>query len=184
MNLDDVLDILARLDAAHVEWWVDGGWGVDALLGEETRSHDDLDLAVRREAIERLPALFPEFTRAAEEWWPARFVLRDSAGRQVDFHPLTFDVRGDGWQELLDGTRGRYPAPDLGGRGRIGARDVRCLTPELQLQHHDYPSPDDVDWSDVWVLCERFNLMAPSAYKTRPGFIDQRRVRAAPRVTP
>ena len=183
MTAADVLEILDRLDEAGVKWWIDGGWGVDALLGEETRPHDDLDLAVRRDAIERLPALFPEFTRVAEEWWPARFVLRDSAGRQIDFHPLTFDARGDGWQELLDGTRGRYPAPGLGGRGRIGARDVRCVTPELQLQHHDYPTPDDVDWSDVWVLCERFNLMAPSAYKTRPGFIDQRRVRAAPRVT-
>jgi lincosamide nucleotidyltransferase A/C/D/E len=181
MNRDDVLDILGRLDAAQIEWWVDGGWGVDALLGQKTRPHDDLDLAIQREAVERLPPLFPEFTRAAEEWWPARFVLRDGAGRQVDFHPLTFDERGDGWQELLDGTRISYPALGLGGRGRIGSRDVRCITPELQIRHHDYPTPDDVDWSDVTVLCERFDLIAPSAYKTRPGFVDKRRVRAGPR---
>jgi lincosamide nucleotidyltransferase A/C/D/E len=56
VNAYDVLDILDRLDVAGIEWWVDGGWGVDALLGAETRPHDDLDLVVRREHIERLPA--------------------------------------------------------------------------------------------------------------------------------
>jgi hypothetical protein len=51
--------VLDRRDAAGVEWWVDGGWGVDALLGGETRLHDDLDVVVRREEIERLSSLFP-----------------------------------------------------------------------------------------------------------------------------
>ena len=37
-----VLDILER---AGIEVWVDGGWGIDALLGLETRAHRDLDLA-------------------------------------------------------------------------------------------------------------------------------------------
>lgn len=30
-----MIDVLDRLDAAGIEWWVDGGWGVDALLGED-----------------------------------------------------------------------------------------------------------------------------------------------------
>jgi lincosamide nucleotidyltransferase A/C/D/E len=61
MNRDDVLDVLGRLDAAHIESWVDGGWGVDALLGEETRTPDDLDLAIRREAGRR-PRLVPSLS--------------------------------------------------------------------------------------------------------------------------
>jgi hypothetical protein len=36
--------------------------------------------------------------------------LRDGDGRQIDFHPIELDEEGDGWQELTDGTRGRYPA--------------------------------------------------------------------------
>jgi lincosamide nucleotidyltransferase A/C/D/E len=182
LDIDHVLDVLDRLDAAGIEWWVDGGWGIDALLGEERRPHDDLDLVVRREEIHRLPALFPEFTRD-EEWWPARFVLRSGDGRQIDFHPVEFDERGDGWQELIDGSRGRYPAADLAGSGRIGGRQVRCITPELQLRHHDYSTggPDDIDWDDVRVLCERFGLAIPPAYGKRPGFIEPKRTRAAPR---
>jgi lincosamide nucleotidyltransferase A/C/D/E len=181
---DDVLNVFDRLDAAGIEWWVDGGWGVDALLGEETRPHDDLDLVVRREAIERLAGVFPEFTPVEEEWWPARYVLRDDAGRQIDFHPVEFDECGDGLQELADGNSGRYPAADLEGRGRIGGREVRCITPELQVRHHEYTSgrPDDIDWDDVRTLCARFGLALPPSYAVRPGFIEPKRTRAALRA--
>jgi lincosamide nucleotidyltransferase A/C/D/E len=183
VNARDVLEVVDRLDAAGIEWWVDGGWGIDALLGEETRPHDDLDLVVQREDIERLRALFPEFALVEEEWWPARFVLRDVSGRQIDFHPVELDDEGDGWQELNNGTRGRYPAADLAGRGRIGDRDVRCITPELQLRHHEYTTgcPDDIDWDDVRVLCARFGLALPVAYAARPGFIEPKRRRATMR---
>jgi hypothetical protein len=27
MTADDVLDVLRRLDAAGIDWWIDGGWG-------------------------------------------------------------------------------------------------------------------------------------------------------------
>jgi lincosamide nucleotidyltransferase A/C/D/E len=181
VGTDDVLDVLDRLDAAGVDWWLDGGWGVDALLGEETRPHDDLDLIVRRKEIDRVPALFPEFIPVEQQWWPARFVLRDDAGRQIDFHPVEFDDRGDGLQDLGDGTYGRYPAADLEGRGRVGSREVRCITPELQLRHHEYATggPDDIDWDDVRTLCARFGLALPSSYAVRPGFIEPKRTRAA-----
>lgn len=32
MSPDDVVAVLDRLDAAGIEWWVEGGWGVDAPL--------------------------------------------------------------------------------------------------------------------------------------------------------
>jgi lincosamide nucleotidyltransferase A/C/D/E len=184
VDTDDVLDVLDRFDAAGVDWWIDGGWGVDALLGEATRPHDDLDLIVRREAVDQAAALLPELARAEPEWQPARFVLRDASGRQVDLHPVRFDEDGDGWQELVDGSFDLYPAAGLRGSGRLGPRTVRCITPELQLAHHQYATggPDDIDWDDVRVLCERFGLPVPSIYSTRPGFIEAKRKRARPRI--
>jgi Aminoglycoside-2''-adenylyltransferase len=65
------------------------GWGIDALLGKQTRPHHDLDLVVERKDVVGIPAVFPEFAPAEKEWWPARFVLRDRAGRQLDFTPST-----------------------------------------------------------------------------------------------
>lgn len=177
MSGAEVLEFLDRLTAADVNWWIDGGWGVDALLGEQTRQHDDLDVVVERRDVGRLAGLFPEFARAETKWWPARFVLRDTAGRQLDFHPIELDGVGDGWQELPDGTRGRYPADGLGGAGVIGGREVRCITPELQLEHHIYATgqPDDVDWHDVTRLCQRFGLSPPPGYDKRPGFLEPKR---------
>jgi lincosamide nucleotidyltransferase A/C/D/E len=119
----DVVEILARLEAAGVEVWVDGGWGIDALIERETRAHGDLDLAVGREDLDALRAVLAHagFEHATDAWpgLPARLVLRDARGRQVDFHPLTIDVCGDGWQNLGNGRFGRYPAEGLRGEGRI-----------------------------------------------------------------
>ena len=42
----DVLEIVDALESAGVKMWVAGGWGVDALLGEQTRKHPDLDLVL------------------------------------------------------------------------------------------------------------------------------------------
>jgi hypothetical protein len=47
MTAADVVEILGWLRAASAEVWLDGGWGVDALVGEQTREHKDLDLIVR-----------------------------------------------------------------------------------------------------------------------------------------
>ncbi len=51
MTSDDVREILERLAGGDMVVWVEGGWGVDALLGEQTRPHDDLDLGVRLEDV-------------------------------------------------------------------------------------------------------------------------------------
>jgi len=37
MNIADVIDLYTQLENLGIEVWLDGGWGVDALLGEQTR---------------------------------------------------------------------------------------------------------------------------------------------------
>ena len=81
MTASDVLAILDRLDAAGIAWWVDGGWGVDALLGEQTRPHHDLDFAVREQDVPRLGAILPEFREIDLHQRPSAYVLRDAQGR-------------------------------------------------------------------------------------------------------
>jgi hypothetical protein len=46
MELGEVLGVLADLTEAGCSVWVAGGWGVDALVGRQTRLHRDLDLAL------------------------------------------------------------------------------------------------------------------------------------------
>jgi uncharacterized protein YaaQ len=53
MTADDVLEIVGLLRASDVDVWLLGGWGVDALVGEQTRDHKDLDLIVRDDDVAR-----------------------------------------------------------------------------------------------------------------------------------
>ena len=171
MRAEDVAEILGRLEAAGIWYCVEGGWGVDALLGEQTREHGDLDLGVRLDEVERLCAALEEFERDDREW-PSSLVLADEQGRRVDAHPLDFDANGDGWQAKQGGGAYRWPAEHLDARGRIGAREVRCITPELQVRWHAHQDFDNVDWADMQALAERFELPSPPA---RPGFVSPRR---------
>lgn len=148
MLADDVLEILGRLDDAGVETWLDGGWAVDALLGEQTRPHEDLDLIARiadlvalREAL--APADFEEVAGGRD----VNFVLRDGAGREVDIHAIAFDDRGDGRYPMVDGPDWVFPADGFHGRGWIAGHEVRCLTAEVQMLCHAHgyvPAPTDI----------------------------------------
>lgn len=48
MISEDVLALYTALHELGIQIWIDGGWGVDALLGEQTRPHQDLDIASGR----------------------------------------------------------------------------------------------------------------------------------------
>lgn len=42
----DAIEIITYAEENDINIWIDGGWGVDALLEEETRVHNDIDLFV------------------------------------------------------------------------------------------------------------------------------------------
>jgi len=46
MDASSLLAVIGQLQADGISVWIDGGWGVDALLGHQTREHDDLDLVI------------------------------------------------------------------------------------------------------------------------------------------
>jgi hypothetical protein len=67
---------------------------------------------------------------------PARLVLVDAADRQVDLHRVVFDGHGNGWQDLGEDAWDAYPAEELTGVGMVAGRQVRYVTPQLQVRHH------------------------------------------------
>jgi lincosamide nucleotidyltransferase A/C/D/E len=154
----DVLEVLDALAASGLPYRLDGGWGVDALVGRQTRSHDDLDLVVSRDDVHRvldaLRGLRFRHDPSVVPGLPARVVLRDPAGRQVDLHPVVFDVHGNGRQDLGGGASGHYPAEGLAGVGSVGGRPVACVTAELQLRHRCGYEHDEGDRHDVRLLAE------------------------------
>ena len=165
MAAEELARLLDALDAAGVQVWVDGGWGVDALLGEQTRSHDDLDVVVEMSDVGRLQDVLRQqgYTFQHREA-PLSFELVDPDGRQVDVHPVTFDERGDGIYQMDEGKTWTYPATGLAGIGHIAGRQVRCLTPELQMRVHAGYELTDKDHEEIRLLQERFGVGAPPGY--------------------
>ena len=166
MTAADVVEVLDCLRAAEVRAWVDGGWGVDALLGEQTREHDDLDLVIDlRPADAAGAALAALGFGAAEDELPTRFTARDARGRQVDFHTVTFDAGGGGLQQLQDGRVFRYPPEGFEAAGTVGGVACDCLSAEVQVLCHTGYEPDAADCADVRALAARFGVPLPPAYR-------------------
>lgn len=166
MQPDEVLKVIDALEEWNLQVWIDGGWGVDALLGEVTRPHDDVDLVVELRA---LGAVFECLSNlglsVTENLSPVRVVLTSLDGRQVDLHPVTFDENGTGWQARAapDGSDCPYPAAGFT-VGRIMDMTVRCLSAELQLEHHSGYIPRDRDREDMGRLASRFGLELPASF--------------------
>ena len=185
MNAENVTELYLRLLHQGVQLWVDGGWGIDALLHRQTRPHKDLDALVQWNDLAPLTDwLAAEGFRLKEIWSENRwvvhslplpliarpfgeenavataFVLKDERGRELDFHVLRFDERGQGiplWQ-----TDFIYSAEALQAVGRIGNTDVRCLSAAMQMQTHTGYSLQDKDLEDLRHLHKRFGLSYPS----------------------
>ncbi len=165
MSATDVLQVIDALQGSGIAVWLDGGWGVDALVEKQTREHDDLDLVV---ALEQSNAVVARLRRLGYAMTvderPTRVVVAASGGRQIDLHTVTFDEGGGGVQRLQDGRSYRYPPQGFTARGKVGERVLPCLTPEVQIECHLGYKPTDVDRHDVSLLIERFNLPRPQGY--------------------
>src|SRR4051794_20537942 len=64
-------DLYELLRSRGIRCWVMGGWGVDALLEEQTREHHDLDVLVLGEDLPALGELFGEHGFGIQQVWEA-----------------------------------------------------------------------------------------------------------------
>lgn len=167
MTAADVLYVLDLLAGAGIGVWLDGGWGVDALLGEQTRPHNDLDLAMRYEDAPRyIEVMAAAGFRMVAGGTPFNFVMVDDTGGEVDVHVVDLTTVGvnDAGVELYGPNGLPYEVGCLEGEGIVLGRPVACCTAEFQLWSHTGYEPDAADVHDVMALHKRFGLPLPPAY--------------------
>jgi hypothetical protein len=134
MSERDAGRLCRLLDQHELRYWVVGGWGVDALLGEVTREHNDLDLLLVGSQHATTWRLLHDHGFALAYTWeenvdvpgdlvegtqPTAYVLRDSEGRELDVH-------------VLDECEGVPRAPLV---HRPSARRRRARCPRLDRPH-------------------------------------------------
>jgi lincosamide nucleotidyltransferase A/C/D/E len=168
MDAPRILDLLGHFDALGIPVWLDGGWAIDALLGEQTRPHDDLDLVARLEdAVWICEALAERGYRGGAGEPPLGFELVDQAGHQVDVHPVSFRPNGDGVYRMADGRDWIYAAAGFRGTGHVLDQEVPCRTPEVMMVCHTTGYLlDEIHQRDVAALGARYGIPLPDLQTT------------------
>lgn len=162
MHVRDVLEIVDLLKAMGVRVWLDGGWGVDALIECQTRDHDDLDVVILLPESDAARLALTTLGFGLTEDEPTLcFVACDAGDRRVDVHTVTFDDEALRRQE--EGTFWRYPPEGFSGLGRVGGRDVACLSAGAQVLCHLNYEPNETDRRDMKSLAASrgMALLAP-----------------------
>jgi lincosamide nucleotidyltransferase A/C/D/E len=167
MMVADLARYIDLFDELGLTVWLDGGWGVDALLGEQTRPHQDLDIVIQKKETSVLCEALAEFgfedveTDDHSDW---NFVVGNDKGHRIDFHVIEIDDQGRGVYGPPE-KNDVFPAAALKGTGTINGRAVRCLSPEYQVQSHTGYEIDEGDVRDVMALHRRFGVPLPTEYE-------------------
>lgn len=142
-----VIVVAELLESWGLPYWVAGGWGVDALVGRQTRPHRDLDLVVRDEDMAALTralvtAGFRPINNGNEDhaykMLRKRCVFEDRQGYVLDVHP----VPAPGWPD----------DDDLFATGSIAGRELPCLSEKAQRASRRGYALDESDIHDLQQL--------------------------------
>lgn len=164
--LKNVIELYNTLQQNNIPIWIDGGWGVDALLKKQTREHEDLDIVVEERNLRKLISLlkvqgyFENITNDSSTW---NFVVKNKYNLEIDIHVINFDK----FQNGIYGPKENgvfYPAQAFTGIGLLNNIMINCISVEYQLESHTGYILREKDYKDVIALCEKFNLNKPIEY--------------------
>ena len=167
----DVAQIYQLLLENGIKIWIVGGWGIDALLGEQTRDHKDLDVLILLDDVQQTCELVAHHGYQLKELWienewaidaqankvATAFVLQDAEGREFDAHAMTLDEQGNGIP-AWEANDFFFTKEDLSGTGTIVGIPVQCITPKSQIESHTgYELPDE-QIRDMELLRKKFDV--------------------------
>ncbi len=176
VSADDVINLCKQLSANGIQIWVIGGWGVDALLGEQTRPHKDLDILMLLDDVVRLRELLSNDGYRLKELWSENrwaidtsgervataFVLHDSAGREIDAHAMRLDEHGNGIPMWGVPAGFIFTRQALAAQGMIAGFAVQCIAPEMQMVCHTGYTLPESHVRDLERLHDRFGVNDPN----------------------
>lgn len=158
---EEVIAVAGRLDAAAVKYWIDGGWGIDALLGHQTRPHRNLNLVVEHTHRLEFAAVMKGsgYHLAGEDGHLQQWERDDGYQIEVGYVETGRTRRNDNG-ELVYGEKGLpYPVGAFGAIGTIAETDVPCCHADYQMWSH--VGHDDIGRRDMLALHRRFGLPLP-----------------------
>ncbi|MGH9648231.1 MAG: nucleotidyltransferase domain-containing protein [Bryobacteraceae bacterium] len=163
MSAEEVFEIYDLLEKQGIKIWVDGGWAVDALLGEQTREHVDFDIAVERKDTPALKDIlesngYHDAPKDKDKMWD--LVLVNEEGKEIEVHCFFLTPEGKVIEEKY---WNGYSANSLDGIGTISGKEVRCVSLSQLVKTHDRNKRGlkDTDYKDMKRLSEKFGVVFP-----------------------
>jgi lincosamide nucleotidyltransferase A/C/D/E len=176
MATEDVLRVVSALEAAAVPFFLAGGWGIDALAGRQSRSHDDLDVVVDdyernlHRAVDALKPLGFRLVASYERraWMPKNSVLEDDTGRRVDLDSLNWEILAREFgPPSADGADRDVFEHRVFTEGTVGGTQVPCLSANVQLLYHTRFELTRPHQHDITLLRDELGASVPDA-SSRP----------------
>ena len=162
MPAEVVLEFVQLLTEQNIEVILDGGWAVDALIGEQTRPHEDLDVAVFHKDVPRIRTILEKrgfIEVARDDSWECNFVYENNEGHVIDIHSCSFDDQSNHVYGVA------YTLDALSGSGEIQGKPVRCIPSKILMDYHTGYPLDNSDYHDVKQLNQKFGLDIPEDYR-------------------
>ncbi|MGO3603585.1 MAG: nucleotidyltransferase domain-containing protein [Enterococcus malodoratus] len=141
-----IIDLLTDL---NIRYWVEGGWGIDVLIGKQTREHQDVDIDFdathEKELLKKLSEIGYQITIDQR---PTRVELYHPNYGNIDIHPFEISESGSvkqanpegGWFEL---------ASDWFTKSSYEGRMIPCVSIEGQRIFHSGYDLRAVDHADL-----------------------------------
>lgn len=149
---EDLMTVINILENANIVYWIDGGWGIDILYGEQTRNHRDIDINFDSQYTEKLLNILFEYGYEIDiDLKPVRIELYSEKYGYLDIHPFVLNKDGTSKQADLEG--GWYEfGKDLFGNAVFEGKLIPCISIKGQKLFHSGYELRDKDRHDLLIL--------------------------------
>lgn len=146
---DDLFKVLDLMDKTGIRYWLDGGWGVDVLVGKQTRMHRDVDINFDSQHTEELLLVLERNGyEIITDWSPVRIELYHPKLSYIDIHPFVISDDGRVKQADLEGGWYEFEA-DYFGDAIYQERRISCISAKGQKVFHTGYELREVDKHDI-----------------------------------
>ncbi|WMC93696.1 nucleotidyltransferase domain-containing protein [Kineothrix sp. MB12-C1] len=148
-NKENLMEVLNFLDGLKIEYWIDGGWGIDILLGKQNRVHRDIDVDFDGKFTDiLLDALNVKGYTIITDWRPSRIELYHPELGYIDIHPLIISEDGSAKQAGLNDDWYDFKA-EWFSSALFEERIIPCISAEAQKLFHSGYELREVDKIDL-----------------------------------
>lgn len=178
ITAEKVIEIYTKLLAHNIPIWFTGGWGIDALLGEQTRDHKDLDVIMSRDDVFRMCEIMTKRGYVLKDYWLENQFVKDAEGNEIatafvlvddnqcefDVHAILIDENGNGIPVWAEDDAFMFTKAELAGKGNILRYAVNCITADSQMKcHAGYELPEKHK-KDLQLLHKKYGSEYPDGY--------------------